>query len=968
MTMGTGDVHSEIHSAVYSGVPVWEMITRSVAVMRRKSDSYLNATQLLKVAGIEKARRTKILERDVAKGVHEKVQGGYGKYQGTWIPFERGIEISRQYGILEFVQPIIDFDPATMSARPKPNASARNAAAAAAAAANPGMHGGAAAMNARAGSLLPMHGGHPSGHPGMHPHHHHHPHHPHHPHHYAHMYGDPSPPPGVPAGFAPTRVHPAHGPSAAMLAASAASGSHYSDRTSVLSDMSSSSCGGSASHFHHHHQQQHHHEPNPNAMAAAVAAAAAAAAASQGPPSNSGSLLFGQGHGSSGHFHSQHHQQQQQHHGGNLVEARRGSYPTMGHPHPHFASSQQQRKMSTGALFTRPSSAAPAIGGPFLSAAGVHSSPSAHSDVSSSAAAGAGMDFDVTAPAGPFRRSSVQFPLGGLPAPPAQHHHVPLAQSSNVVVHDESIYYDHGDDADSFGTPSPRLDTMTPAVHGGAGAGAASSGSATGGHGMDLHHYHHHRFEQQQHHGGVFMDGIDYTAGAGLYSPSAPSAAPSRVPLSSCLFYQGYGAAAANNPDTLAAAAAAIAGSNTMGGAGSTTSSATGSTSSSSSSSQDVMSMSSQQPSSLSCASSSQSRKPLRLNQQHFEYGYPSSGTGLTPSASTEGLPLVMAAAEGSASVGPQDGFYRTGGSASSSTMFGWNANMTGYSSATTPMSFNLKVAVVPRSQSTTGTRTPTSPMFMQVFQDEAGDGDDAAGSAARAQERSRNQWMAVFLAQDAGQAADLIAAADKCADVNLVIDDQGNTPLHWAAALARLPVLRELVARGADVCRANAAGETPLMRAVVGPNNYDAQTFPEVLVALADSLWQVDTRGRTVLHHLVHAMTMANMRGLAAAKYYLQTLSAYLVASHPADQVTMLVCLRDVDDHTAIDLAAHRDGAHDVLAALRALAGVPTGNTPVATPRPASSCVLPGSSSSDDMAVDMASLHGAAGRSVVGA
>lgn len=78
---------AQIYSAVYSGVPVFEMNARGIAVMRRRSDSYLNATQILKVAGIEKGKRTKILEREVLIGEHEKVQGGYGKYQGTWYVF-----------------------------------------------------------------------------------------------------------------------------------------------------------------------------------------------------------------------------------------------------------------------------------------------------------------------------------------------------------------------------------------------------------------------------------------------------------------------------------------------------------------------------------------------------------------------------------------------------------------------------------------------------------------------------------------------------------------------------------------------------------------------------------------------------------------------------------------------------------------------------------------------------------------
>lgn len=73
-----------VYGAVYSGVPVYEMMCRNVAVMRRQKDSFLNATQVLKVAQIEKGKRTKILEKEIQNRDHEKVQGGYGKYQGTW--------------------------------------------------------------------------------------------------------------------------------------------------------------------------------------------------------------------------------------------------------------------------------------------------------------------------------------------------------------------------------------------------------------------------------------------------------------------------------------------------------------------------------------------------------------------------------------------------------------------------------------------------------------------------------------------------------------------------------------------------------------------------------------------------------------------------------------------------------------------------------------------------------------------
>ncbi|KAH7105756.1 apses-domain-containing protein [Auriculariales sp. MPI-PUGE-AT-0066] len=104
----------KIYNAVYSSVQVYECMVRGIAVMRRRPDSYVNATQILKVAGIEKGRRTKILEKDILPGKHDIVQGGYGKYQGTWIPLDRGRELATQYGVGPLLAPLFDFIPHAM--------------------------------------------------------------------------------------------------------------------------------------------------------------------------------------------------------------------------------------------------------------------------------------------------------------------------------------------------------------------------------------------------------------------------------------------------------------------------------------------------------------------------------------------------------------------------------------------------------------------------------------------------------------------------------------------------------------------------------------------------------------------------------------------------------------------------------------------------------------------------------------
>ncbi|KAI8996057.1 transcription regulator HTH, apses-type DNA-binding domain-containing protein, partial [Gaertneriomyces semiglobifer] len=90
---------ANIRTASYSGVRVYEIQCRGVPVMRRVADAYINATQILRAAGLPKPQRTKILERDVTGGVHEKVQGGYAGFQGTWIPLDSARMLARAHGV-----------------------------------------------------------------------------------------------------------------------------------------------------------------------------------------------------------------------------------------------------------------------------------------------------------------------------------------------------------------------------------------------------------------------------------------------------------------------------------------------------------------------------------------------------------------------------------------------------------------------------------------------------------------------------------------------------------------------------------------------------------------------------------------------------------------------------------------------------------------------------------------------------
>ncbi|KAG0652618.1 Cell division cycle-related res1 sct1 [Hyphodiscus hymeniophilus] len=112
-----------VFSATYSNVPVYEYQFGEGLkehVMRRRGDDWINATHILKAAGFDKPARTRILEREVQKEMHEKVQGGYGKYQGTWVPLEQGQALAQRNNIYDKLRVIFEYIPGNDSPPPAP--------------------------------------------------------------------------------------------------------------------------------------------------------------------------------------------------------------------------------------------------------------------------------------------------------------------------------------------------------------------------------------------------------------------------------------------------------------------------------------------------------------------------------------------------------------------------------------------------------------------------------------------------------------------------------------------------------------------------------------------------------------------------------------------------------------------------------------------------------------------------------
>lgn len=112
--------------------------------------------------------------------------------------------------------------------------------------------------------------------------------------------------------------------------------------------------------------------------------------------------------------------------------------------------------------------------------------------------------------------------------------------------------------------------------------------------------------------------------------------------------------------------------------------------------------------------------------------------------------------------------------------------------------------------------------------------------------------------------------------EFNMPLDHSSNSALHWAATLAKVPLLKLLLRKGANIWRGNAAGQSPLISAVIVNNCWEHSCFPELLELLSPLIEVRDIQGRTVLHHIA---VSSGIKGRApSSKYYLEALLEFLV------------------------------------------------------------------------------------------
>jgi len=202
--------------------------------------------------------------------------------------------------------------------------------------------------------------------------------------------------------------------------------------------------------------------------------------------------------------------------------------------------------------------------------------------------------------------------------------------------------------------------------------------------------------------------------------------------------------------------------------------------------------------------------------------------------------------------------------------------------------------------------------------------------------ERKRNQLMSLFLDNNGNQPYHEILQSMSPLDLDSPIDASSHTALHWAATLARIPLLKALIASGANPYRVNSSGETALMRASAVTNNSDQVSFPELLDVLGSTIDIRDNRGRTVLHHI--AVTSAVKGRSHSSRYYLESLLEWVVrqggvaSSQEGSSPKMgigrfmseIVNAQDKSGDTALNIAA-RIGNRSIVAQLIEIEADPT-------------------------------------------
>jgi hypothetical protein len=140
--------------------------------------------------------------------------------------------------------------------------------------------------------------------------------------------------------------------------------------------------------------------------------------------------------------------------------------------------------------------------------------------------------------------------------------------------------------------------------------------------------------------------------------------------------------------------------------------------------------------------------------------------------------------------------------------------------------------------------------------------------------ERQKQILSGIWTGLDYTEVLNLLRISSTDFKIDFVLDNHENTPLHWAAALGKMEIVKQLLKHGADIHLANKWGESSLVSAVLRSENYASQTFPSLLKLLKNTALSIDGRGQTLMHHIVMRCT----RGHDAGYFYFESLSSWIM------------------------------------------------------------------------------------------
>lgn len=162
-------------------------------------------------------------------------------------------------------------------------------------------------------------------------------------------------------------------------------------------------------------------------------------------------------------------------------------------------------------------------------------------------------------------------------------------------------------------------------------------------------------------------------------------------------------------------------------------------------------------------------------------------------------------------------------------------------------------------------------------------------------------QQLLDYFVSDSADVPDILTNPPDDFDIDVIVDEEGHTSLHWAAAMARLRVVTLLISQGADIFRVNYRGQTALMRAVLFTNNFDSKSFGSLLDVLQKTIFNIDKNDQTVFHHIA---STAGWRGkVHASRYYMECLIAKLSSNR--QELIAILNVQDVYGDTALTIAS---------------------------------------------------------------